>query len=56
VSLGDVNVGQESFANQQNSTEEEGGSTGQIADSDFGDEPVTVSRKLMSDNLLDAYA
>jgi len=55
VSLGDVNVGQESFANQQNSDEEETG-RGQIADSDFGDEPITVSRKIVSDSLLDAYA
>lgn len=57
VSLGDVNVGQESFAQQQNSTsEEEGNSTLNSADSDFGDEPVSVTRKIVSDSLLDTYA
>ena len=57
VSLGDVNVGQESFAQQQNSTsEEEGNSTLNVADSDFGDEPVSVTRKIVSDSLLDTYA
>ena len=56
LSLGDVNVGQESFAQQQNSAEEEGRSIGQTANSDFGDEPITVTRKIVSDSLLDTYA
>jgi flagellar hook-length control protein FliK len=56
VSLGDVNVGQESLAQQQNSSEEEGRNIGRMADSDFADEPVSVTRKIVSDNLLDMYA
>ena len=56
LSLGDVDVRQESFAQHQNSSEEEVGSISQTADSDFGDEPITVTRKIMSDSLLDTYA
>lgn len=56
LSLGDVNVGQESFTQQQNSAEEEGVTIGQTTNSDFGDEPITVSRKIVSDSLLDIYA
>lgn len=56
LSLGDVNVGQESFAQQQNSAEEGSGVATQIADSDFSDEPITVIRKVVSDSLLDTYA
>ncbi len=56
LSLGDVNVGQESLAQQQNSSEEEDRSFGRMADSDFADEPVTVTRETVSDNLLDMYA
>lgn len=55
--LGDVNVGQESFAQQQNSAEEGSGVvTSKIEDSDFSDEPVAVIRKTVSDSLLDIYA
>ena len=56
LSLGDVNVGQESFAQQQNSTEREVANSSTISDSDFGDEPVIVTRKIVSDSLLDTYA
>ncbi|MCK5387198.1 MAG: flagellar hook-length control protein FliK [Gammaproteobacteria bacterium] len=56
VALGDVNVGQESFAQEQNSAEEGSGVVTQIAGSDFSDEPVTVIRKVVSDSLLDIYA
>ena len=55
LSLGDVNVGQESFAQQQNSAEEEGkvSTNGEINPDDA---PQTVTRKIVSDSLLDAYA
>ena len=57
VSLGDVNVRQESFAQQQNSEgEEERGGFAQGNESDFGDESATVTRKIVSDSLLDIYA
>lgn len=56
LSLGDVNVRQESFAQQQNSAEENEGTLASAADSDVGDEPVSVARKIVSDNLLDTYA
>ncbi|MCW8901577.1 MAG: flagellar hook-length control protein FliK [Gammaproteobacteria bacterium] len=56
LSLGDVNVRQESFAQQQNSNEQETGSGTAALDSDFGDEPVAVTRKIVSDGLLDIYA
>lgn len=56
LSLGDVNVGQESFAQQQNSAEEEGGTLASASDSEFGDEPISVTRKIVSDSLLDTYA
>ena len=56
VALGDVNVQQESFAQQQNSTEHEDGAFTQTADSELGDEPTAVTRKIVSDSLLDIYA
>lgn len=56
LSLGDVNVGQESFAQQQNEAQEQDMSGTVVAENDFGDEPVTVTRKIVSDSLLDAYA
>ena len=56
LSLGDVNVGQESFAHQQDSSEQEVTTSSSISDSEVGDEPITVTRKIISDNLLDIYA
>ena len=58
VSLGDVNVGQESFAQQQNSTEEGNGheEATRISKSEFDDEPAELTRKIVGDNLLDIYA
>ena len=56
VSLGDVNVQQESFSQQQNTAEEGTGIFEQASESEFGDEQVTVTRKIISDNLLDIYA
>lgn len=56
VALGDVNVQQESFAQQQNSTEHEEGRFTQTADLELGDESTTITRKIVSDNLLDIYA
>lgn len=56
LSLGDVNVGQESLAQQHNSDEQEGGTVAAVTDSDFGDEPISVTRKIVSDSLLDTYA
>jgi len=56
VSLGDVNVHQESFSQQQNTAEEGTGIFEQASESELGDEQVTVTRKIISDNLLDIYA
>ncbi|GMR16844.1 MAG: hypothetical protein BMS9Abin31_1231 [Gammaproteobacteria bacterium] len=56
LSLGDVNVRQESFAQQQNSSDEESGSFGNSTDLDVGDEPIIITRKIVSDSLLDIYA
>ena len=56
VSLGDVNVRQESFAQQQNSNEGDGSDLSHTRESDFGEEPVSVTRKIVSDSLLDIYA
>ena len=56
LSLGDVNVGQESLAQQHNSDEQEGETVAAVTDSDFGDEPISVTRKIVSDSLLDTYA
>lgn len=56
LSLGDVNVRQESFAQQQNSNEHEKGGATAATDSDFGDEPISVTRRILSDSLLDTYA
>ncbi len=56
VALGDVNVQQESFAQSQQSADQgnPGFSTG--ATEEVIDEPVTVTRRIVSDRLLDAYA
>ena len=57
LSLGDVNVRQESFSQQDNSTEEgESNNLTQIAESDMGDESISVTSKIVSNNLLDMYA
>jgi len=57
VSLGDVNVGQESFAQQQSSEDEGIGAVAGVNESDFVDEqPVVVTKEIMSDRLLDFYA
>lgn len=56
LSLGDVNVRQESFSRQQNSAEEEVDVLTHVTESEFADEPMTVSRKIVSDSLLDIYA
>jgi len=56
LSLGDVNVRQESFAQQQNSADEEASSSSHGADSEIGDEPSITTRKIVSDSLLDIYA
>lgn len=56
LSLGDVNVRQESFAQHDNSAEEEAGMFTRTDESEFGDEPVTVTREIVRDGLLDIYA
>lgn len=56
VSLGDVNVRQESFAEQQNSDEGGGSDFSHTGESDFGEEPVSVTREIVSNSLLDIYA
>lgn len=56
LSLGDVNVKQESFSQQQQSTKEDGTVLVEGAEVDFGDEPVSVITKNVSDSLLDTYA
>jgi len=56
LSLGDVNVRQESFAQHQNEAHEEGSSGTAFAENEHGDEPVSATRKIVSENLLDAYA
>ena len=56
LSLGDVNVRQESFAGQQNTGQGDGSGGTAIAENEFGEEVTTVSRKIVSDSLLDAYA
>ena len=55
LSLGDVNVRQESFAEQQN-TEEEQGRFSHGVESDQVDEQSIITRKIVNDNLLDIYA
>ena len=55
LSLGDVNVQQESFAEHQN-TEEEQGNFGHSVGSDQVDEQSIITRKIVNDNLLDIYA
>ena len=56
VELGDVNVHQESFTQQQNTSEEGKTFFEQTAESELGDEQDLVTRKIVSDNLLDIYA
>lgn len=56
LSLGDVNVRQESFAQQQNQSGAEGKSSGQFMSFSQGDENSEVARKIVSNNLLDTYA
>lgn len=56
LSLGDVNVRQESFAQQQNSSDEESGSLGHNTELEIGDEPTILTREIVSHNLLDIYA
>jgi flagellar hook-length control protein FliK len=56
LSLGDVNVRQESFSQQENATEDTGYSS-QLTESEvFDDESTIVTRKIVSDSLLDLYA
>ena len=56
LALGDVNVRQESFSQQQNSPEQEVTNVSGIASTEFNDEPTVVTRKIVSDSLLDTYA
>lgn len=56
VALGDVNVRQESFAQQQSNQEEHSGFSGNTTGADNNEELQTVSRKIVSDSLLDIYA
>lgn len=56
LSLGDVNVRQESFAEQQNQAHEEGSSGTAMSENEAGEEPVILTREIVSDSLLDAYA
>jgi len=56
VLLGDVNVRQESFSQQQNTAKEGTGTFEQTAESEPGNEQVTVTRRIVSDSLLDIYA
>lgn len=56
VALGDVNVQQESFAQQENSAEEMGENPRFASNSEEDEQAVTVSHKVNSNNLLDIYA
>ncbi len=56
VSLGDVNVSQESFSQQQNTAEQETKGIPQTRESDLSDESLEITRKIVSNNLLDMYA
>lgn len=56
LSLGDVNVRQESFAQQENNAEEEGHISTNNNEAGMDDETLTVTRKIVSDSLLDTYA
>lgn len=56
ISLGDVNVRQESFAQQQNSAEQESGSLQTVTESNEEDVVNEVTRKIVSNNMLDIYA
>ena len=57
VSLGDVNVQQESFTQQQNNEEEGRGNLLRSSNgAEIDDEPVSMNRQIVSDSLLDIYA
>ena len=56
LSLGDVNVRQESSSQQQHMAEENDNKLMGLSESEFDDEPVTINRRIVSDNLLDFYA
>ena len=56
LSLGDVNVRQESFAQQQNPSGEQGPSSNSFASFTPEDERHDIARKIVSNNLLDTYA
>lgn len=57
IALGDVNVRQESFSQQEKSAEDnDSGHFNQLADSDISEDSNIKTRKIISDNLLDMYA
>jgi len=56
VSLGDVNVHQESFAQNQNPEKDENGSTRFSADAELEDDTVSIVQKIDNNSLLDIYA
>lgn len=56
VALGDVNVSQESFSQQQNHEEGKVNFSQGVASPDAEEETVIVSRKISNDSLLDIYA
>lgn len=56
VALGDVNVRQESFAQQEHATQEEAGVLVSANDSGFIEEEAIPVQKIVSNNLLDLYA
>ena len=56
LSLGDVNVRQESFAQQHNSDNESGELTSNNSNTDQDDESMSESRAIITNSLLDIYA
>jgi len=56
LSLGDVNVRQESFAQRDNLPGEQQDAFSTSNDPDFTDEPAIITRNIVSDSLLDTYA
>ncbi len=56
LSLGDVNVRQESFAQQENNADEEGHISTNNTEAGMDEETLTVTRQIVSDSLLDTYA
>lgn len=56
LSLGDVNVRQESFAQQNDTTEDDNSSGRFLSTENEGEEQVQSARKIISNNLLDIYA